>query len=166
MHTRVVDQSGLVDVDIQTAVSLHLKGGLHTGGTEKGLRAVVAHIVGEVLLDFGQTADFVLILLGIVVARYPPGGAVLCHREFSEFLLDCKINKFLVCREFVSEAKAVLEEAETDIELAAAALLGKFHKEFVVVVADGRLLAPYRLPGFVEAVGGCSHELEVTVKHI
>ena len=42
MHAGIVDQSCLVNVDIEAVIRLHLKGGLHTGLGENCLGKVVA----------------------------------------------------------------------------------------------------------------------------
>ena len=100
------------------------------------------------------------------------------HRELGEFLLDLEVGQCVLERELVPEAQAVVVQAETYLHHGALAirvaqvagvfgirdahaplgragrlgLLLQRHKELVIMVPDGRFLAPDRLPGLVERV--------------
>ncbi len=72
------------------------------------------------------------------------------HCKLGVFLLDDEIREHTFFGKFVAESDAVVIHAETQIHLAVATRLVKFHKQLVVIVADIAVLAPHRLPGLVE----------------
>ena len=127
VHGRIVEGGGLVDVEIETVVGLHLDSRLHARFRERGPRpaaVLMAHIP--------QTADLrqfrlrVVVLLRVVVAGNPPRGVVAGHRELGQFLLDPEADQRIVdvsrvqlggqqVRKFVAEAQAVVVETEADL---------------------------------------------------
>ena len=187
----IVQHLGLVDVDVQAVGGLHLQGRLHAGLGELGLRRAAGgtrHVLQ--LAHLRQLGLRGHELLRGVVARDPPGRVVARHRELGEFLLDLEVGQCVLQRELVAEAEAVVIQAETHLHHGALAVrvaqvAGVFrvrdahaplrlarrfgrllqrHQKLVVVVADGRLLAPDRLPGLVEGVEGRVGEGETAVQ--
>ena len=150
MHAGIVDQSCLVNVDIEAVIRLHLKGGLHTGHRERSLGGVAAEGLLIVGPDFGKTALGVLIFLGVVVRRNPDSLVVSGHCKFGKFILDAEICHASLLREFVAEAESVIEKSEADGHPSAGCCLQKIDGQFVVIIAYFGFLAPYRSPGLVE----------------
>ena len=94
------------------------------------------------------------------------------HCEAGKLLLDDKVGKLFLLREFITEPEAVVIEAEAydhcDIIGPAAAvevfLCGEGDSHLVVVVADMAFLSPYRLPGLVKGRAGHIGESESVVE--
>ena len=148
MHTRVVYQGCLVDVDVEAVVGLELQGGLHSGGAEELVGGVaLGHLVGHGR-NLREAADVVAVFLGVVVSGYPVCGMVAGHRELGEFLADHEIDQIGLLGEFVAEAEAVVINAEAHYHMHSVVVEGD--GEFVVVVAYVGFLSPDRGPGLVE----------------
>ena len=187
---RVVQHFGLVDVDVQAVVGLHLQGGLDAAQGEALGRCVLeAHRLVPAP-DLRQAGLRVVVLLGVVVAGNPPRRVVARHRELGELLPDLEVGQCVLQRELVAETEAVVIQAETHLHHGALAVrvaqvagvvrvrdahaplrlardfgrLLQRHQKLVVVVPDGRLLAPDRLPGLVERVEGRVGEGETAVQ--
>ena len=112
------------------------------------------------------------------------------HRELGELLLDLEVGQCVLQRELVAESEAVVIQAETHLHHGALAvrvaqvtgvfrvrdahaplrfargfgLLLQRHQKLVIVVPDGRFLAPDRLPGLVEGVESRVGEGETAVQ--
>ena len=150
VHRGIIDAGSLVDVDVKAIVSLQLQRGLHAGGREGGLRGVAGNGRRHALTDAGETRDLGLILLGVVVAGNPVGRMVARHGKLRVFLLDDEVVEVVLLGELVAQAHAVVVDAEADDDMAVARLLKEVDGHLVVVVADGRGLAPHGLPGLVK----------------
>ena len=74
------------------------------------------------------------------------------------------MHQALPAGEFIAEAQAVVEQAETHVQRTFAVRLPEVDQQFVIMVADLRFLAPDRLPDFVEGVRLRADELEAAVK--
>ena len=152
-HARVVEQGGLVQVDVESVVGLHLQRGLHAGLAELVLRAVGRHRLVKEAAYLAQAAAGVLIFLGVVVAGYPPGHVVARHGKLGVLFLDDKVVQVLLLRELVAQAHAVVVDAEAYHDVAVVFGLVECHGQLVVVVAYRALLAPHGAPRLV--VGRC-----------
>ena len=150
MHRGVVDAGGLVDVDVKAVVGLQLQRGLHAGRREGGLRGVAGNSRSHPLTDARETRNLGLILLGVVVAGNPVGRMVAGHGKLRVLLLDDEVVEVVLLGELVAQAHAVVVDAEADDDVAVAGLLKEVDRHLVVVVADGRGLAPYGLPGLIK----------------
>ena len=124
VHGGIVGTGGLMDIDVKTIVALHLQGSLYASRREDS-HAGVAPVDGflHARTDFREFGLLCLLLLGVVVAGQPPRRVVAGHSELSMFLLDKKIVQLLLLRELVTEADAVVVDAETDGHLALFLLL-------------------------------------------
>lgn len=150
MHAGVVDEGCFVEVDIEAVIGAHLQGGLHAGLRERCLRGVGGDGLGHESLNLGEARLHVVVLLGVIVAGYPEGHVVACEGKLGELFLDDEVGEAALLGELIAEAEAVVVEAEADVHEVAGALLFHTYEEFVVVVADGRLLAPYGVPGLIK----------------
>ena len=150
VHAGVVDQRSLVEVDPQTVVRVHLQRGLHTRRREYGLREVVLHGAFEQRPYFRQARARVVVLLRVVVARYPPCRVVARHRELRKLVHYDEVYEVTLLGKLVAESEAVVEEAETHHHVAVVLRLMKPYRHLVIAVAYLRLLAPYGLPRLVE----------------
>ena len=150
VHARVVDQGGFVDVDVEAVVALHLQGGLHARGREGGLRRVGRDGLLHVRADLGETRLGVVVLLGVVVPGDPECRVVARHGKLRPLLADGEVGELLLLGKLVAESESFVVEAEADGHLAARFRLAERYGHLVIVVADRRLLAPDRLPLFVE----------------
>ena len=154
VHRGIVYAGGLMDVDIKTVFALHLQGGLHASGRERGLRRVAPNY--RVLHPAPYLAEFRglgRILLGVVVARYPPGGVVARHGELGVFLLDEEVVEGLLLGELIAQSHAVVINPEADDDVTVCGLLSQVHLQFVVVIANGGRFAPYGFPSLVKSGG-------------
>ena len=165
----VIQNGGLVDVDIQTVSGFHLKGGLYAGGREVLPRPAAA-LMGILVqtANFRQLRLVIGIFLRVVVTGNPPCGMVACHRKLCQLLFNPKIDERIEFpilnfhREFVAEAEPVVVEPEADLHhggfrlggavhaFHAAGGLFKGYEQFVVVVADVCLLSPHGFPCLIE----------------
>ena len=119
-------------------------------------------------VDLRQAALGVVILLRVVVARYPPRRVVASQGKLRQLLLEPETDQRVVDavvahRELVAEAQTIVIQAETYLHHRRP-LLGRMvhalhrahgllqrHQHLVVVVADIGLLAPHRVPHLVES---------------
>ena len=112
VHARIVHKSGLMDIDIEAIGGLHLQRGLHTGLGEGGLRGVRTDGTAHVLPDFRKAGLRVVVLLGVVVAGYPPGGVVAGHGKLGVLFLDDEIVQVLAQGKFVAQTETFVVETE------------------------------------------------------
>ncbi len=148
----IIQHFGLMDVDVQAVGGLHLESRLHAGRREGGLwRAAPGTRVLRERADLGELGLRGAELLRGIVARNPPGRMVAGHGELREFLPDLEVGQCVLQREFVPEAQAVVVQAEADLHHGAALLVER-HEKLIVMVPDGGLFAPDRLPRLVERV--------------
>ena len=148
---RIIEHGGLVDVQVQSLVGLHLDGRLHAPGRESFLGGIRNPHLLTVAADLREAALLEVVLLRIVVAGHPPGRMVTGEGEFRQFFPDVEIHQFVLQREFVPEAEAVVVQAEPDVHRIAEAVL-QGDQGFVVMVPDLVFLSPYGRPGLVQAV--------------
>ena len=153
VHTRIVHQSCFMQVDVQSVCRLHLKGGLHTCRRELCLRGVACDSFLHQSAYFGKFGLHVVILLRIVVARYPKRLMVARHSKLGTFFLDNKVVQVLLQRELVTEAETVVKEAETNDDIAVLRLLIQRYGHFIIVVTDLFYFTPHRFPGFIKRRG-------------
>ena len=153
-----------MQVDVETVLGLHLKRGLHTGLGEGGLRGVRTDGAAHVLADLRKAGLRVVVLLGVVVAGYPPRGVVAGHGKLGVLFLDDEIVQVLAQGKFVAQSETFVVETETDFHIPLLGGLVKSHEQLVVVVADGLGLTPYGLPGLVEGAGLAAGQGEVALK--
>ena len=94
VHGGIVDAGGLMDVDIQSVLGLHLQGCLYAGGREDSHGGVVpVHGIVETGADLRELALLRFLLLCVVVARQPPGGMVACHGKLGVLVLDDEVDQ-------------------------------------------------------------------------
>ena len=72
--------------------------------------------------------------------------------EFRQFLLYLENMQGWLLRKLITEPETVIEQTETHSEYPSAPILGESDIQFIVVVADLCVLAPYRIPVFIDAV--------------
>ncbi len=163
VHGGIVERGGLVDVDIESVVGLHLQGCLHAGARESRPRpaTVLVAFLPETV-DLREAALGVVVLLRVVVAWYPPRHVVARHHKLGQFLLEPEADESVGSGKLVAEAEAVVVEAEANLHdggqglgASVGALYGtcrllERHQHLVVMVADVGLLAPHGLPSLVE----------------
>ena len=154
VHTRIVDQCRLVDIDIQTIVGAQLQRGLHTRRREcADIRSThIAANLGHTLTNFAHLARSILVLLCSVATRNPICHVVARHCELGVLLFDDEIGEFLglLRRELVAKSQTVIIESETDIQQEAALFTTQLNEQLVVVVANLATLTPYRLTSLIE----------------
>ena len=149
----VVHDGRLVKIDIEAVVRLHLKCRLHGIRRNEDLPGLVEDAVFLVAAGyFAQAALGVVVLLRVVVAADPPGGVVARQGEFRPFFLYLEICQRVLLREFITQPEAVVIEPEAYVHRSAVSLQ-QMDQKFIVMVAYLGLLAPDRLPRFVETVG-------------
>ena len=175
---RVIQNGGLVDVDVQALGRFHLKGRLHTGGREALLRGASAG-TGDVrqVTDLGEFGFRGIEFLGGIVSGNPPGGMVSRHGKLCLFFLDLEIGELVFQGELVAETQAIVIQAEADLHHGTLAvgiaqirrifgirgahthlggtgglrILLEGNQELVIMVADRGFFSPYRFPGFIFA---------------
>ena len=76
------------------------------------------------------------------------------------FLLDDKIVEVLLQGELIAKSKTIIKETESNLDVTVVRLLAKSDEQFVVVVTDVALFAPYGLPRFVERSLLLLHQFE------
>ena len=174
---RIVKHGGLMDVDIESFVRLHLQCRLHTCRREgcEGPSAAFVRDVGE-LAYLRELRLGGIELLGAVVAGNPPRRMVAGHGKLAELFLDHEVGQRVVLRELIAEAQSVVVQPEADehhvgilAPLAAGKewRLGRFlqlDEQLVVVVAYLCLFAPDGFPCLVEGAGGGILEREAAVE--
>ena len=163
MHAGIVHQCGLMDIDIQAVVRLHLQGGLHTCRGKRGLGRVRSDGRRHQPADFRKPGLRIVILLRIVVPRNPERLVVPSHGELREFLLDYEIGQAPLLRKLIPEAQPVIIQTEPDEHHASRAGLLQGHGHFIVMVPDMVLLAPDRSPGLVERTAPDVLHLEAVI---
>ena len=155
VHTGIIDQRSLVDVDIKALICFELQRGLYTRRREYLLRGV-AHILARsnnMVANLAHTRGGVLILLSFVTTRNPIGHVVARHRKLGILLLDNEIGTSFggLLRELVTETKSVVIEPKADIEHKLSLIAIQLNQQFVVVVTNMAALAPHRLPRLVKS---------------
>ena len=147
---RIILHRGLVQVDVQAFVGLHLDGHLHARLGEHLLRGITRQLVIIVpVLDSAQARGVIGIFLGIVVSGNPPGRMVSGHSVLRELVLDYKIGKVVLLGELVAEAQAVVKDAEAE-QHSSALFIFKGDRQFIIMVADFGFFSPDRLPSLVK----------------
>ena len=103
MHARVVDEGGLVQIDVQPVIALELKGGLYGARAGKALPLVVMG-VGLVHQrgNFAEAALGVVILLRVPVAGDPVGGGIAGHGELGQLIRDGEVGQLFLHGELVA----------------------------------------------------------------
>ena len=139
-----------MDIDIQSVVGLHLQSRLHSGRRKRSLGRVRRNSRRHQTADFGKAGLHIVILLGIIVTRYPESRMVSGHRELRHFFLDNEIFQILLLRKFVPETETFIVQTETDDHDAVCPCLSQGHGHLVAMISYGRFLAPDRLPNFVK----------------
>ena len=98
VHGREIQYRGLMDIDIQAVVGLHLQGGLQPsvgealpGPAAADMRAVVQ------LAHLAEAALGVVELLCVVVARYPPCHGVARHSELRQLVGEPEGDEGIEC---------------------------------------------------------------------
>ena len=159
----IIQYAGLVQVDVEAFVRLHLQGCLYGGGADIRLRRVVRTVCAVDAADFRQAGLVVVVLLGVVVSADPPGGVVPGEGEFRQFIGHLEIGELVLHGELVAEAQAVVVQAEADVH-PDAVLAGELEEHLVVAVADVIFLAPDGRPGFVEGAIAYIVQLKAILK--
>ena len=118
VHGRVVDQSCLVEVDVDAIVGLELQRGLDARFGEEGLREVLADGIVEIPADFAETRTCVIVFLRVVVTWNPPSRVVACHGEFGAFFRNDEVVELAFLWELVTQSEAIIIDAETDVHIA------------------------------------------------
>ena len=153
VHRGIVDTSGFVQVDVETVVGAHHQGCLHAAFPYRGLRGVLRHGGLHLAADFAQARGDGFVLLGVIIARKPPGGMVTGHGKLRALFLDDKIREVLLRGKLVAEAEAVVKQAEAQLDETVVGGLGQRHAKLVVMIANAAFLAPYGCPCLVESSG-------------
>ena len=164
MHRGKVERGGLVDVEVEAIVSLHLKGGLNARGRERCPRPAAVFVASlPQVTDLRQPRLGVVVFLRVEVARNPPSGMVARHGKLSQFLLNPEAHQGVLNGELIAEAEAVVVKAETDLHHRGTLLRRMIHtlhgtngllqgdEHLVVAIADLSLFAPDRFPSLVES---------------
>ena len=175
VHGGEVEHGGLVDVDVEAVVGLHLQGGLQSGVGET-LPGPSAGEVGVVVqtAHLGEAALGVVELLCVVVAWNPPCRVVAGEAELRQLVGEpegdegvvdspsaIQINGYLG-GEFIAESQPVVVYSKAYHHhcrlvdafalMVQIVILAQVHLHFVVVVAYVRFFAPHGMPDFVHAV--------------
>lgn len=156
VHRRVVETRCLVYVDVESVFGLQLQRCLHARVGEHRRRRVCLvrlAVLADHLAYARKRCNLILVLLRVVVARNPVGGVVAGHGKLRVFLLYHEVVEVLLLRKLVAQAHAVVVDAEAQTYVTIARRLVEAYLKFVVVVANGLCLAPYRCPSLVER--GC-----------
>ena len=153
-----------MDIHIEPLISLHLERSLYTGHRERSLRRIAAHRSLHPGLDFAQTGYGILILLRIVIAWNPERCVIATHSEFRQFILDHEISQPLLLRELITETETIIEKTETYGHPFIGSSLHQIDSQFVIMVANLRLLAPYRLPCLIESASVNALHLEAVME--
>ena len=161
VHGGIVHTGGLMDVDIQAVVGLHLQGRLHAGFREHRHRRV-APVDGlvELCADAGEACLLCFLLLCVIVAGQPPCGVVAGHGKLGVLLLDDKIVQLVLLWKLIAQSHAIVVHPETDDDVALGGRLVEHNFQFVIVVADGGGFTPYGSPCLVKRGGVGSRYLE------
>ena len=164
VHCGEVEHGGLVDIDVEAVVGLHLQSCLQAGVG----KALPRPAAGEVRIvvqaaHLGEAALGVVELLCVVVAGDPPRRVVARHAELRQLVGEPEGDQRRACRELIAETEAVVVEAEADDHrrrlvdalafMVEVEVLHERYSHLVVTVADAGLLAPDGVPHFVEAAG-------------
>ena len=148
VHSCIVHQCCLVQIDVDAIISLELERCLHTSWRENSLRSIVPHhsvahtilgvvgatysntirlfptsTSGDATTNVAQSSYLNRIFLSIVVASYPPSTVVACHCKLGLLLLDDEVVEVFLQWELITEAHAVVIDTETDCHVTVCALL-------------------------------------------
>ena len=94
-----------------------------------------------------------LILLRVIIARDPISGVVTGHGKLRVLFLHNEIIELLLLRELITQAHALVINAEADNDVTVHGSLVQGHRHLVIVVTDGLCLTPHRCPGLVKGRG-------------
>ncbi|CDE87094.1 unknown [Prevotella sp. CAG:891] len=86
----------------------------------------------------------------VVIAGNPPCGVVACHCELAMLFFDNEVGQILLFGKFVAKSQSVVEESESNFDIAVVNRLRQRHAHFVVMIAYAAFFAPHGFPGFVE----------------
>ena len=115
VHGGIVGTGGLVDVDIQAVVGFHLQRSLYTCLREDG-NGRVAPIDSflHASANLRQLRLLGLLLLGVIVARQPPGGMVASHRKLCTLFLNQEVVEVSLLGELITEPYPIVIDTEAD----------------------------------------------------
>ena len=153
VHRGEVDAGRLVNVDVEPVGRFELQRGLHTRRRESGLRRVGGDGSRHLTPDFAHLRDDGLILLRVVVTGNPVGRVIARHGKLRVLLLHHKVVERLLLGKLVAQSHAVVVDTKTDKDVAVGGRLAERDGQFVVVIADGRCLAPHGFPSLVKRSG-------------
>ena len=148
-HRRIIDQGSLMDIDVKSAIRLHLKRSLDCRRSGYMLRGTLHKRSRHKFTNLRQTGLPVIILLSIIVSCKPPSLMVASHPELCQFIKDSEIPEAFLLRKLIPESQTIIKKTESDNHFDT--ILLKSHRKLVVMVADPGFLAPDRAPCLVES---------------
>ena len=166
VHARIVEKGSLVDIDVKAAVSTHLERCLHTVHRVWSLRVISADGILHLSCNLRETALCEIVLLGIVITRYPPSCMITCECKLSHLLLDHEVAELALIWELVTESETIVIEAETDSHLSVCRSLDEVYEKLVVMVADLCLLTPHWFPCLVKCRSLYAFEGESVIERV
>ena len=121
VHSRIIQASSLVNVDIKSILSLHLQRSLHACVREycgRRIALVRLAILGNDRADTCERSNLIFILLSVVVARNPVSSMVASHGKLCVLLLDYEIVEALLLWKFITQSHTIIIHAEADGDVA------------------------------------------------
>ena len=100
----------------------------------------------------------------IVVARNPKGGMVSGHGKLRMFFFHHEIGQILLLGKLITEAKTIIEQAETQNNETIILGLIERHLQLIVMIAYGRFLSPYGFPCFIKGGSARTNDTETCHK--
>ncbi|MNM55847.1 hypothetical protein D3C81_669990 [compost metagenome] len=151
VHAGIVHQGGFVDGNVQAVVAAQGQRSLR--GADLIERGLVVQVFLAVPFEGGK----------------PPGGGRAGEGEFGQFGIDLRLLHGRLLREFITEADAIVVDAEHHVEATpvlapATGLFGEAGAQLVVVVAGETAFAPGLLPGFIKAATGLTGQHDVALQ--
>lgn len=158
MHAGIVFQSRLMKIDVESFVGFHLQGCLHACLRIGRLRRIICQCFLHQPPDFGQARLRVIILLIVIITRYPKSRMISSHCKLRMFFPNNEVVQITRQRKLVTEAHAVIKNPKTYFQLPLPGFLVKCDKQLVIVIADFTFFAPHGCPRLVKSRGVCGSQ--------
>ena len=136
MHSRIIDQSRFVYINVCAVVGTHHQRGLYGILIEWCCRSITNQRGLMLCRNFAKARTGILIFLSVVIAWNPPRRMVGCHGKFRFFINNCELLNFLR-REHITICKPIVKHAELNIHtyVGCIGFVRQFHNHLSVVVA-------------------------------
>ena len=151
MHTRIINQSRFMQIDIQPVGCLHLQRCLHTCWWKRSLRSIWSNCPLQQSANLWKLGFGIVIFLRIIIAWNPECRMIAGHSKLRMFFFYNEVIQILLLRELIAEPQAIIIKTKTNNQITILRLLIQGNSHFIIMVADRFHLSPHRFPCFIKS---------------